>query len=235
MEDERLILFDIDGTLLRTQRAGVAAMTDALRELHPDREISFDGIEIAGRLDTLIWSDLAARHAIDPGPSSHERFRRCYARHLERRLDERPGTTRVMPGVPALLEQLRDQPGIHLGVLTGNYPETGRLKIRHAGLDADLFVINAWADDGMSRRELPPVALQRFEQRHGRGLEPGRAIIIGDTPHDVDCALASGCRVIGVATGDFERSELERHGAHLALETLEATDAIVAWLRSDGR
>jgi len=231
---ETLVLFDIDGTLLRTQGAGMAAMVDALRELHPSRDFSFDGIAVAGRLDTLIWHDLAARHDIDPSDASQARFRTAYARHLERQLDARADAMRVMPGVPALLEHLRREADIHLGVLTGNYSDTGRLKIRRCGLDADLFVHNAWAEDGESRRALPPVAMRRFRERTGRNIPPDRTVIIGDTPHDVDCAVASGCRVIAVATGDFPKHELEAHGAHLALSTLEATASIVDWLRHGG-
>jgi len=226
-----LVLFDIDGTLLRTQGAGMAAMTDALSELHPDREISFDGIGVAGRLDTLIWRDLVAKHELDDSASSHDRFRACYARHLERRLDERPGSTRVMPGVPVLLEELRHAPLFQLGLLTGNYSNTGRLKIRHSGLDPDLFTVNAWAEDGESRRALPPVAMRRYQEHTGRVADPSRTIIIGDTPFDVDCARASGCRVIGVATGDFTSAVLAEHGADLALETLEETAEVLRWLR----
>lgn len=228
---ETLVLFDIDGTLLRTQGAGMKAMIDALGELHPGRAFSFDGIPVAGRLDTLIWRDLTARHAIDPGDAAHARFRACYARHLERRLGEQPGGTRVMPGIPALLEALRKDAAFHLGLLTGNYSETGRLKIRSGGIDADLFLSNAWGDDGASRRDLPPVAMRRFRERTGSEAIPSRTIIIGDTPHDVDCALATGCRVIGVATGDFPLAELASHGAHLAVETLADTALIVEWLR----
>lgn len=226
-----LVLFDIDGTLLRTQRAGIAAMTDAMQELHPDRTISFDGISVAGRLDPLIWRDLVEKHGIDASPALHARFRDCYARHLQKRLASKPGSTRVMPGIHDLLAALQRDATFQLGLLTGNYSTTGRLKIIHSGIDADLFIVNAWADDGESRRALPPVAMRRYAEHTGRPADPARTIIIGDTPFDVDCALASGCRVIGVATGDFPITALIEHGAHLAVETLEQTDKVVEWLR----
>jgi len=229
-----LLLFDIDGTLLRTTGAGIAAMTDALRELHPQHAVSMEGVPVAGRLDTLIWREVADRHGLATDPESHDRFRACYARHLRQRLESQPGTSRIMPGIPALLDALRRDSSLHLGLVTGNYGETGRLKIRACGLDPERFQINAFAEDGPDRRSLPPVAMRRFRERHGRDMPPSRTVIIGDTPHDVDCAHASGCHAVAVATGDFPRRELTEHRPALALETLEDTDGFLRWLRSLG-
>jgi phosphoglycolate phosphatase-like HAD superfamily hydrolase len=80
--------------------------------------------------------------------------------------------------------------------------------------------VNAFAMDGVTRRDLPPVALQRYQQRHGSPLDPARAIIIGDTPKDVDCALHNGCRVLGVATGEFTAEQLLACGAHHVVDKL---------------
>ncbi|MBM4113588.1 MAG: hypothetical protein FJ253_09510 [Phycisphaerae bacterium] len=227
-----LLLFDIDGTLLRTQGVGVAAMAEALRELHDGREFSFEGVEIAGRLDTLIWRDVMSRHGLEASAELHDRFRCAYARHLERRLAESPGVARLMPGVPALLRALRADSRRHLGLVTGNYGETGRLKIRASGLDPDQFTINAFADDGPDRRSLPGVALRRFRETHGRDASASTTVVIGDTPHDVDCARASGCLAVAVATGDFDRGELEEHRPDLVLDDLADTAAFLRWLES---
>lgn len=227
-----LLLFDIDGTLLRTQGAGIAAMTDALRELHPGHEIRFEGVEVAGRLDTLIWREVAERHGLETSQEAHERFRLRYAAHLRSRLSRDPGAGRLMPGVPELIDALRRESGVHLGLVTGNYSETGRLKIRACGLDPEAFTINAFAEDGPDRRSLPPVAMRRFLERHGREIEPSRTVVIGDTPHDVDCARASGCLAVAVATGDFTREALATCAPTLLLDSLADTGSFLHWLRS---
>ncbi len=223
-----LILFDIDGTLLQTQRAGVSAMTSALEEL-AGHQISFDGIEIAGRLDVLIWKDLVQRYSLDDSADALARFRSIYGGYLEKRLRDNP-TALAMPGVANLVSALAERKDVTLGLLTGNFQETGRMKVRAAGFDPDTFVVGAWGDDGATRRDLPPVAMKRFESL-GRGvIEPERVVIIGDTPHDIDCASFNGCRSIGVATGVFSVAQLEESGANLALPTLEDTDRLVEWM-----
>jgi phosphoglycolate phosphatase-like HAD superfamily hydrolase len=224
-----LVLFDIDGTILKSQHAGVQAMLDAFHQLHPDRRFSFDGIDIAGRLDTLIYGEMADRHGVPADAESHEVFRHTYSGHLERRLAER-NTVVCLDGVAELVQRLAKEPGVELGLLTGNYPATGRLKVKHAGLDPDLFKVNAFAMDGVTRRDLPPVALQRYQQRHGSPLDPAHAIIIGDTPKDVDCALHNGCRVLGVATGEFTAEQLLACGAHHVVDKLSPVEPVLEWL-----
>jgi len=226
-----LVLFDIDGTLLKSQHAGVHAMLAAFHQLHPDRRFSFDGVDIAGRLDTLIYDEMTSRHGVPGDPQSHDVFRHTYTGHLERRLTER-NTVIALEGVVDLVHALAREPGVELGLLTGNYPATGRLKVKHAGLDPDLFKVNAFAMDGTTRRDLPPVALQRYRERHGSPLDPARAIIIGDTPKDVDCALHNGCRVLGVATGEFTVDQLRVCGAHHVVDKLSPIGPVLDWLLS---
>lgn len=224
-----LILFDIDGTLLLTQGAGIAAMLDAGRELfgpHFTRE----GVEFSGRLDTLIWADLAALNKIDDHEQHHERFRAAYGRHLQMRLNN-GHSARLLPGVKDLVERLRENKDFTLGLLTGNYPETGRLKINSAGLDPDVFEVAAWGCDAPTRRDLPPIALRHCQSRTGRCVQADDVVIIGDTPHDIDCAKAHGCRSIGVATGVFPIDALRKAGADLALADLSQTGDILGWLR----
>ncbi|HMN95714.1 MAG TPA: haloacid dehalogenase-like hydrolase [Phycisphaerales bacterium] len=223
-----LVLFDIDGTMLLTERAGVASMLEAGRELFGEH-FSFEGVPVAGRLDILIWRDLARSNGVDDTPANHDRFRARYGRALADRLTRDP-LARALPGVVPLLETLAREDGVALGLLTGNYPETGRMKIAAAGIDPDRFRIAAWGIDGESRRELPPVAMRRHEELLGRPVAPDRVVIIGDTPHDVDCARHHGCRAIGVGTGSFPADELARCGADLALSDLGDTDRVRAWI-----
>ena len=223
-----LILFDIDGTLLLTQKAGMHAMLDGGRELFGDH-FTIEGVEFSGRLDPLIWNDLAAKNGVPNHNGEHERFRAVYARHLRRRLNENP-TAMLLPGVRSLVDSLRLHAHVTIGLLTGNYPETGRLKIERAGLHPDLFLVAAWGIDGDSRRDLPPVAIRRYVELTRRSLHAGDVVIIGDTPHDIDCARCHGCRSIGVATGYFSMTQLREAGADLAVENLSEVEEVIAWL-----
>jgi phosphoglycolate phosphatase-like HAD superfamily hydrolase len=203
-------------------------MLDAGRDLYGER-FTVDGVEFSGRLDTLIWRDLARINGVVDDDGEHERFRATYGARLAQRLQV-TSTAKLLPGVQALVEQLIATDHAAIGLLTGNYPETGRLKIRSAGLDPDVFKVNAWGCEGGARRDLPPLAMQRHRQLTGRELAGEEVIIIGDTPHDVDCAKAHGCRSIGVATGMFSVEVLRKSGADLALPTLSDTAAILRWM-----
>jgi phosphoglycolate phosphatase-like HAD superfamily hydrolase len=225
-----LILFDVDGTLLRSKNAGLHAMQDAARKIVGEHA-TFEGIDTAGRLDQLIWGDLARRNGLADPDAHHDRFRALYAEFFEARLRDNP-TAFALPGVQDLLEALDDVDDLVLGLLTGNYPETGRMKIEHAGIAPELFTVHAWGIDGGHRRDLPPIAIRRYEDRHGRGVESERVVIIGDTPHDVDCAHHNGCRCLAVATGRFTIDELEACGPELALPDLADTRRVRDWLVS---
>ncbi len=227
-----LVLFDIDGTLLLTHGAGLRAMARALADVHgpsPSGEYGLEGIETSGRLDSHIWRDLSRKHGLAEDDATHERFRARYHHHLAAGFAA-DATAHPLPGARELVERLHGEPEVTLGLLTGNYPETGRLKVRTAGFDPDRFVIGAFASDGPDRRSLTPVARQRFSERHGRELHPEATLIIGDTPHDVDCAKAHGCRCLAVTTGRHPAEELA--GADRIVADLLATEELVAWILS---
>ncbi|TVQ53834.1 MAG: HAD family hydrolase [Phycisphaerales bacterium] len=223
-----LILFDIDGTILLTHGAGVHAMLDAGRELFgPD--FTFDGIETSGRLDPLIWRDLAERNGIGDADSHHDAFRQAYRKYLSRRLTDNP-QTQLLPGVRPLVESLNGQAHVTVGLLTGNYPETGQIKLTAAGLPYEHFQLAAWGSDAPTRRDLPPVAMQRYTEVRGDTVAAESVLIIGDTPHDVDCAKFHGCRVIGVGTGRFTAAQLFEAGADHALDNLQHTEDVLDWI-----
>jgi phosphoglycolate phosphatase-like HAD superfamily hydrolase len=143
---------------------------------------------------------------------------------------QRERTAKLLPGVKNLVHRLHRDDRFTIGLLTGNYPETGKLKVETAGLNSELFSIAAWGCDAPTRRDLTPLAIDQHSRASGRTLRPEHVVVIGDTPHDVDCAKAHGCRSIGVATGMFSVQVLADAGADLALPTLEDTEAIVAWM-----
>ncbi len=229
-----LILFDIDGTLLRSEGAGMAAMVDAGRAIF-GADVSIEGIPVAGRLDPLIMADMLARIGVEPGAGVMAAFRARYAQELCERLVHPTTTVRAMPGVHELVAALAELPALAtLGLLTGNFAETGRAKIRSCGFDPAWFPIGVWGDDSPStpptRNDLPGVAMARYRQLAGRAIEPRRVVVIGDTPHDVACARTHGCRCLAVATGRSSVEELQLAGADLAVEDLADTKAVLEWL-----
>lgn len=226
-----LVLFDVDATLITTHRAGVAAMGQAGRTMFGPgfRE---DVVEYAGRLDPLIIRDLLTAHGLSAGAAEIESFRAAYRDHLTRLLSARPCPARPCPGVPDLLRELHAAEPMTVGLLTGNYPETGRIKLEAAGIDVDRFRVCAWGCDSPhhppAREHLPAVAMERYRALHGRAIDPQQVVVIGDTPHDISCARAHGCRVLAVATGMYRVDELSH--ADWAVNDLRETGRIVAWL-----
>jgi len=214
----RLVLFDLDGTLLSSRGSGRAAMRAAGARLF-GRPFDFDSVDVNGRLDPLIWADLARGNGVDE-PALHEpRFRAAYLEELTRAFDT-GSEVHALDGVRALLERLRLRTHLEIGVLSGNYPETGRLKLVAAGIDPHQFRICAWAGDAPSRPELVPIALERYRGHHGRPLDARSVVVVGDTPQDVKCAHAHGARVIAVATGHYSVDELVQTGADHVLPSL---------------
>lgn len=230
-----LILFDVDATLITTSRLGIAAMGEAGREQFGD---AFDEntVEYAGRLDPLIIGDLLRAHGHAPTPEAIDRFRAGYRKHLARLLSER-NTARTCPGVPELLDGLFAIESLAIGVLTGNYPETGRIKLGAAGIDTDRFHLHVWGCDSPhdppSRDHLPGVALERYKARYARDAARDRVWVVGDTPHDIACAKAHGCRSLGVATGMYAVEDLARAGADLAVRDLSDTREMLRWLTTE--
>ncbi|MSR44148.1 MAG: HAD family hydrolase [Phycisphaerales bacterium] len=231
-----LVLFDIDGTLLRTEGAGMRGMLAAAHELFPQHRFSFDGISISGRLDRLIWKDLMAHAGIEPTAERHESFRTAYGIHLQRGFAD-DARSHALAGARELVVALSRSEACVLGLLTGNYEHTGRIKVAHAAIPLEPFVYNAWADDGHHRRDLPPVAMQRHHAATGRSIDPSHVIIVGDTPLDIDCAHFNGCQAIAVATGAHPMSELASHNPELLVDGLDDWQALALWIeeRSEKR
>lgn len=240
---DHLFLFDIDATLLTTEGRGHRAMMQAGRRLFGPA-FSDGGIDFAGNLDPLIMLDLFAHNGVVPSVSSLHDYRARYILELARILAG-ANTGRPMPGVPELVAALRGLPNVTLGLLTGNIEEGGTLKLAACGLDLTAFPVRVWGDSAWSRDvegavatgakrptrgDLPPVARLRFEQLHAKSIAPHRITIIGDTPHDVSCALANGCRSLAVATGRHAARDLAACGAHHVLEDLSRTREVIDWL-----
>lgn len=228
---DHLVLFDVDATLISTGGVGFHAMVDAGRDLFGPG-FTGEGVSFAGRLDPLILRELLVGHGIEADIHSTRALRERYTLRLAGRLDQ-PGNRRTLPGVAALLDALDGL--VTLGLLTGNFEETGSMKLRACGLEPARFAVRVWGDESPheppAREHLPPVAVSRHASMHAR--QPSRVTIIGDTPLDIACARANGMRSLGVATGQFDLTALRHAGATLALDDLTSTDALVRWLVED--
>ncbi|MCC6409162.1 MAG: haloacid dehalogenase-like hydrolase [Planctomycetes bacterium] len=224
----RLVLFDLDGTLLLTRRAGWEAMLEACEALF-GRRFRHEHTRIDGNLDPVIWRGLCAENDIADPERHHDRFRSEYAARLAAKLAD-PARTERLPGTLELVDALEREPGVALGVLTGNYPETGARKLLAAGFDPARFPTAAWGSDAPNRPALLPVALARHRAARGVELAPERVVVIGDTPWDVECAKTHGARSLAVATGRYDVDTLARAGSDLAVRELADTAQLVAWI-----
>lgn len=226
-----LLLFDIDLTLLTTEGAGMAALGDAGRELfgpHFDETRT----DYGGRLDPVIITNLLLANNLEPTDDRRAAMRQGYRKHLAPHLAAR--NSRALPGVHDLIAALAPRPALTLGLLTGNFRETGLMKLHAARIDPSPFELNVWGDESPhpdpQREHLPAVALDRYRAAHAAPLPPHHATIIGDTVHDVSCALANGCRVLAVATGHASHTDLTAAGAHRVVNDLTNTQDILSWL-----
>ena len=215
----RLVLFDIDGTLLRAQGLGLVVMERVGRRLLGPA-FTLEGIDFGGALDPWIFRQAAVRLGHDDPSHLHPKFRDAYLAELERELDlgeeRRPI---LLPGVLAALAAFRGDPAATLGLVTGNYGRAVPLKLRAAGIDPAQFVVGAFGDDAPTRPDLVRLAMEQWRAR-GADPDPQRVVVIGDTPRDVDCAKKNGCRSIAVATGWHTAEQLEAGGADLVLRDL---------------
>jgi phosphoglycolate phosphatase len=202
----RLVLFDVDGTLVHSGGAGRRAMAAVLARLRvPDP----DTYHYDGKTDPQIVRDLLELAGQD-GADVDARVAEIiveYVGGLERELASGP-RVRPCPGVHELLDHLEARSDVVLGLLTGNVLPGAELKLRAAGLDPARFRVGAYGSDHRHRPALPLVAQQRARERLGLSFLAGALVIVGDTPADVACAHAVGARAVAVATGRYSVEEL---------------------------
>jgi len=213
----RLILFDIDGTLIRTGGAGEKAFAKVIATAFNTSNGNVH-LEFAGRTDRSIIRDFFVQHQIDTTPHNFTRFLDHYVFWLDHLLEQDRGE--ILPGVEALIRDLRalPQPPV-IGLLTGNIRLGAQIKLSHHGL-WDHFQTGGFADDSEDRAEVAAAALERGRRYFDDHLQPREVLVIGDTPRDVHCACAIGADVLAVATGKFSVAELEEHNPTLVAPTL---------------
>jgi phosphoglycolate phosphatase len=228
----KLVLFDIDGTLVLTGGAGMRAMNRACESIVGLAD-ALTGIPVAGRTDWIILQDALGRIGRGLDASLFASLREQYIGHLREEIQlPGRGVTAVLPGVRELLDALASRDDVFLGLLTGNFEQGARIKLEHFDLWR-YFACGAFGDDAADRNALVPFALERAR---GCGIDVpyGEVLVVGDTPHDVACALAVGALPVAVATGSYTVDQLRASGAEIVFEDLSDTKAFLALLEETG-
>lgn len=224
---ERLVLFDIDGTILLSGGAGRRAILAALADEtgHTD---DVDQIQFGGKTDPQIAFELldAIGHPDPSNPTRIEAILARYVAHLERELARFGHLAELMPGIVRLLDRLEADDRIVLGLLTGNVSVGAAIKLKAVSLDPARFVVAAYGSDHAERSALPSIASERARAHFGRAPQGKDVVIIGDTPADVTCGLGIGATSIAVATGGFTEDDLLAAGAHHVFADLSDTDRV---------
>ena len=219
----RIILFDIDMTLIRSQGAGRAALNGAFADAF-GLESATEGISFDGRTDRAILGEIIALHSL--GADAYGRVSEAYLRGLSASLSDRPGT--VLPGVEALLPLLQQSHGA-IGLATGNMRPGAETKLAHYGL-WHWFSGGGFGDDTPVRADLVRAGIRDMAALLGIDADPRETIVIGDTPLDVEAAQAAGARTLAVATGSHTAEALRESGADWVLDDLSDTVAVMKLL-----
>jgi phosphoglycolate phosphatase len=225
----RLVLFDVDNTLLYSGGAGSLAMKRAFREVFSIQD-GFRNVEFSGRTDTAILRDALVQHGLLRSfEEGLERFKKAYFQHLPATLREVEG--RVMAGVCDLLTALEAQRQVGLGLSTGNFRQGAMMKLAYYGLDP-FFADGGFGEDAEDRALVVKLAIERMAG--GDPLPEGNrsVFVVGDTPLDIASARANGAQALAVATGRHSLEELRAAGADLLFPDLSDTPEVLAAILS---
>jgi len=219
-----VLFWDIDGTLLTTGKAGVPAWEEAVREV-VGHDFELASFRVAGLTDYQIAVRTLEMLGVEATPDAIARMVRRYEELLPRELPKKQG--RVLPNVREILDTLRARRDVRSYLLTGNTRGGARAKLTHYAL-FDYFPDGAFAEDTSDRRAIAGRALTLA--RAAGPVHDEAVFVVGDTPHDIDCAHAIGARTVAVATGGYTLDELESHRPWRAFATLPPADAFVRLL-----
>jgi phosphoglycolate phosphatase-like HAD superfamily hydrolase len=221
--EDRLVLFDVDGTLLSAGRAARESILAAISAVL-GWEGSADGNDFSGKTDPQILRELVLESV------GAERFESSLSEVLDRYVEElrvrlRPEAVVPKPGIPALLERLAAEPRVTLGLLTGNIERGARMKLEPPGFNR-YFPFGAFGDDSPDRYCLPPIALARAREVSGKDFSPGALVIVGDSVHDVLCGRSLGARAIAVATGPTPAEKLAAERPHALFSDFSDVESV---------
>lgn len=220
---KRLLLFDIDGTLIHSAGAGVQSLRYTLAERFGIEDDLAD-IEIAGMTDSGIVMSILNKHAIPATNDNIAAFLDTYVHFLSLELPRRVG--QLLPGVLELLEKLTTRPHLVLALLTGNVSRGAQLKLEHYGV-WHFFEFGAFADDHHDRNQLGSFARSRAREKHGYEFRADQIDVIGDTPRDIACGKAFGARTVAIATGSWPRQQLAAHHPDFLFDDLSNVNHVM--------
>jgi phosphoglycolate phosphatase len=219
----KLILFDIDGTLLTTDGAGRAALRAAGADIFGIEE-DLEGVAVSGNTDVAIVHEILKKNGIPESEVNVNRYLGAYLTHLKQRLLQQPGD--ILPGVGKLLDACA-RGTCAVGLLTGNLRRGAEMKLTAHRL-WDRFGIGAFADDSRDRNMLGPIAKRRAEAKFQAACDD--LFVIGDTPRDIACGKIANATVVAVATGRYSKESLATHQPDYLFEDLGETETVLAAL-----
>ncbi|MCX7989003.1 MAG: haloacid dehalogenase-like hydrolase [Thermodesulfovibrio sp.] len=222
----KLLLFDIDGTLLSAGGAGTRSLNRAFEKVLGIKE-AFQNFQMAGKTDILIIKEGLKLWGIKSTDSLINQIIEEYLNFL--RVEINNNSKHLKPGVLEFIQLNREEFGYPMGLLTGNIERGARIKLEPFGLNS-LFPFGAFGSDHEDRNHLLPVAIERFINNFSRKIDFHQCIVIGDTPRDVACAKPYGAKVIAVATGPYSVNELKETKADVVVETLADKEKLLPLL-----
>lgn len=226
---ERLILLDLDGTLISSRSVGRRALEEAFESLY-GWEQATSGLSFGGLTDPVILRKVfeARGRPAAEAEAEYPRVLETYLDSLDALIAREPGSVWSLPGASDFVDALVSHDRCVVGVLTGNTEGGARRKLRAAGLGEAFFSCSAFGDEAPTRNDLLPVALERANRDRGTKLSPEQVVIVGDTPRDVAVARAHGARALGVSTGATPHDQLEASQPDVLLRSLEPLEEALA-------
>ncbi len=229
----KLLLFDIDLTLIDSARSGRRAMTVAFEKLFGIKD-GMDKVNFAGRTDRAIFRDALIHQGMEWQKEKEENFKGVYFEQLKIEIAKPNSEKHLEPGVLELLNELSKREDNVLGLLTGNWHEGAQMKLEHFNL-YHFFEFGAFADDSENRNELPQFATQRFSEKTALSISPENVFIIGDTPLDIACAKSFRAKSVAVVTGFFSYEDLEAAQPDFLFADFSVIQSFLKILESGGR
>jgi phosphoglycolate phosphatase-like HAD superfamily hydrolase len=221
----KLVLFDIDGTLLKVGSINRRVLADALTQVY-GTEGSTAHHDFSGKMDSSIIHEVL-QHAGLKGHEISEKFDQAKALYIDLfKKQTGPADITLLTGIRQLLSKLSRCPGVLLGLLTGNFEDSGRHKLKLPAID-HYFTFGVFADDAARRDDLPAIAVERAFRLTGKNFSSSEIVIIGDTEHDIRCARVLDAKSIAVATGNYSIKDLQAHEPSALFENFARTDAVI--------
>ena len=205
---DKLLLWDIDGTLMRLKGSGYESFRRAMRELF-DLELIWEGLHYHGRTDSWIVREMLSLHSLPGEEPEGKRLLKAYLKHFSEIMHQYP--LEVLPGTADLLARIAASGCCFQALLTGNAEEAAWLKIRQAGMQA-FFPCGGFGDEVVDRNAVAHRAYEVACETAGQRFRLDKTWVIGDTPHDIACGRHLGARTLGVATGNYTIDDLRAAG-----------------------